>query len=66
MDDPTPLKSTTDFVQYFKSYESLYQQKSMLEDTVRMDAYYSAIRRNGDMFKDKVRVRVRYTQTVYA
>jgi len=51
---PKPLKGTTDFVQYFSSYESLYQQKSMLEDTVRMDAYFHAIRHNEECFRDKV------------
>jgi len=47
------MEKTNDFVQYFSSYESLYQQKSMLEDTVRMDAYYAAILRNKSLFEGK-------------
>jgi len=42
-----------DHVQYFSSYESLYQQKSMLEDHVRMKAYFDSIMENKACFEGR-------------
>jgi len=44
----------TDFANYFCSYAFLYHQKQMLTDHKRMEAYYSAVMDNADVFQDKV------------
>ncbi|KAM0944871.1 putative methyltransferase [Dioscorea sansibarensis] len=43
-----------DFANYFCTYAFLYHQKEMLSDRVRMDAYYNAVFRNLNHFRDKV------------
>ena len=48
------FESSSDFANYFCSYEYIYHQKQMLEDRRRMSAYYDAIRKNPHHFKQKV------------
>ena len=48
------FEETTDFANYFCTYEYLYHQKQMLEDQRRMVSYYNAIMQNKHHFHDKV------------
>eukprot|EP01123_Difflugia_compressa_P013517 TRINITY_DN630_c0_g1_i2.p1 TRINITY_DN630_c0_g1~~TRINITY_DN630_c0_g1_i2.p1 ORF type:complete len:409 (-),score=83.00 TRINITY_DN630_c0_g1_i2:27-1196(-) len=48
------MEQTVDFANYFCTYGYLYEQKQMLCDEIRMQAYYDAIFRNAPQFKDKV------------
>ena len=41
-------------VNYFEVYASVYEQKRMLQDNVRMDAYFSAFQKNKHMFTGKI------------
>ena len=43
-----------DYANYFCSYASVYHQKIMLMDHVRMNAYHSAIVSNRALFEGKV------------
>ncbi|CAM9260123.1 unnamed protein product [Phaeothamnion confervicola] len=47
-------EKAADFANYFCSYASLYHQKQMLTDHRRMQAYYSAIMENAELFKGAV------------
>ncbi|CAM9380817.1 unnamed protein product [Choristocarpus tenellus] len=46
-------EKAADFANYFCSYASLYHQKQMLTDHRRMQAYYSAIMDNQELFAGK-------------
>eukprot|EP00903_Cladosiphon_okamuranus_P012619 g11806.t1 len=46
-------KKASDYANYFCSYASLYHQKQMLTDHRRMQAYYSAITDNAELFAGK-------------
>eukprot|EP00993_Chasmostoma_nieuportense_P001655 NODE_2516_length_1157_cov_23.187379_g2397_i0.p1 GENE.NODE_2516_length_1157_cov_23.187379_g2397_i0~~NODE_2516_length_1157_cov_23.187379_g2397_i0.p1 ORF type:complete len:351 (-),score=92.08 NODE_2516_length_1157_cov_23.187379_g2397_i0:85-1137(-) len=48
------FQATSDFANYFCTYEFLYHQKQMLEDRRRMVAYHTAIFQNAAQFKDKI------------
>eukprot|EP00607_Mallomonas_marina_P002134 CAMPEP_0182434426 /NCGR_PEP_ID=MMETSP1167-20130531/69738_1 /TAXON_ID=2988 /ORGANISM="Mallomonas Sp, Strain CCMP3275" /LENGTH=358 /DNA_ID=CAMNT_0024624291 /DNA_START=54 /DNA_END=1130 /DNA_ORIENTATION=+ len=50
----TEADKAADFANYFCSYAYLYHQKQMLMDHVRMQAYYSAIMQNKQLFQGKV------------
>mmetsp|Transcript_2034 Transcript_2034/g.4594 ORF Transcript_2034/g.4594 Transcript_2034/m.4594 type:complete len:369 (-) Transcript_2034:88-1194(-) len=54
MTDLDAFERSTDYSNYFCSYGYLYHQKEMLEDTVRMDSYRTAILGNASCFEDKV------------
>lgn len=47
-------EKAADFANYFCSYAYLYHQKQMLTDHVRMNAYYSAVMQNRELFEGKV------------
>ena len=47
-------KKASDYANYFSAYADLYHQKIMLTDHHRMRAYYDAIMKNSNVFKDKV------------
>eukprot|EP00941_MAST-03F_sp_MAST-3F-sp1_P005054 g5054.t1 len=51
---PTSFTSSSEYANYFCEYAKLYHQKDMLEDVLRMRAYYQAIVGNPSVFKDKV------------
>eukprot|EP01004_Peranema_trichophorum_P004441 NODE_3363_length_1365_cov_41.199678_g2927_i0.p1 GENE.NODE_3363_length_1365_cov_41.199678_g2927_i0~~NODE_3363_length_1365_cov_41.199678_g2927_i0.p1 ORF type:complete len:379 (+),score=60.29 NODE_3363_length_1365_cov_41.199678_g2927_i0:55-1191(+) len=53
-DQQDNFEKSSDFANYFCTYEFLYHQKQMLEDQKRMAAYHSAIMQNKDLFKGKV------------
>ncbi|CAM9122795.1 unnamed protein product [Pylaiella littoralis] len=46
-------EQAADYANYFCSYASLYHQKQMLTDHRRMQAYYSAITDNAELFAGK-------------
>lgn len=46
--------SDADMSSYFCTYQYLYHQKQMIEDTIRTGAYNRAILTNAALFKDKV------------
>ena len=47
------ISNAQDFNNYFQEYGTLYEQKRMLEDTVRMKAYHGAILGNAEYFAGK-------------
>ena len=54
MDPRADFINGQEYANYFCEYAKLYHQKQMLEDTPRMDAYYSAIMKNKHCFAGKV------------
>jgi len=48
------VEQTVGFANYFSSYGYLYEQKSMLNDDVRMQTYYDAILKNKSAFQNKI------------
>ena len=48
------ISDAADFTNYFETYGTVYEQKRMLEDNVRMRSYHAAITGNADYFKGKV------------
>jgi len=48
------FEDTSDFANYFCTYEYLYHQQQMLEDQRRMNAYHDAIMQNKPHFAGKV------------
>ena len=52
--DDSGAAKAADFANYFCSYAELYHQKQMLMDNNRMNAYYSAIMQNKEMFAGKI------------
>jgi protein arginine N-methyltransferase 1 len=48
------MEQTVDFANYFCTYGYLYEQKQMLSDEVRMQAYYDSVFKNATAFKDKI------------
>ena len=47
------ISNAQDFANYFQEYGTLYEQKRMLEDEVRMRSYYGAIIDNAEYFSGK-------------
>ena len=47
------ISNAQDFANYFQEYGTLYEQKRMLQDEVRMKSYFEAITGNAEYFAGK-------------
>ena len=47
------VSNAEDFTNYFQEYGTIYEQKRMLEDEIRMNSYHEAIMGNAEYFSGK-------------